>query len=380
MKQIKPDDLIKKRLLDLDPYVADLQDMTKEKLQAVLGIDKVTKLSFNESAFGPSPKAVEAMVGALAALNVYHDVDESELKGLLCARHGLSPDEIILGDGADEVVQLAALAFLREGEEAIIPTPTYVQYWCSTVTMGAEPVRVPVKSDFRIDLTEILDRITPNTKMIFLCNPNNPTGLVLTRAELQAFFDRLPAHVVVVIDEAYADYVTDPDYGICLEFARQGHKVLGVRTFSKNHGLASARVGYGYGNKELVYTIARTRMQVNVNHLGLVGAAASLQDSGHQAWVMKQNEAGKAYLYREFAAMGLFHLPTQGNFIFVDTGLDSKAVVSSLAARGVIVRPGYLFKYPTFIRVTVGTMEQNALFIQALREVLSRAVPLAAGD
>ncbi|MGI5840369.1 MAG: histidinol-phosphate transaminase [bacterium] len=371
MSQCKPDDLIKKSLLSLEPYVAALPDMTPAKLRETLGLEKVIKLSFNENPYGPSPLAVIAMRAALNELNIYHDVDESDLKRMLCAHHGVTPAEIILGDGADEIVQLASLAFLSEGDEAIIPRPTYVQYVCSVLTLGATPVQVPVRN-FKIDLEGILERITPKTKMIFLCNPNNPTGTIVSRAELQAFFDRLSEHVVVVIDEAYSDYVTDPDYATCLEFARQGHKVLGIRTFSKIHALAAARVGYGLGSSDLVYTVARARMQVNVNHIGLVGAAASLKDTAHRAKIKEETEAGKAYLYQAFNDLGLNFVPSQGNFIFVDTGRDSKKMLQGLAARGVVVRPGYLFNFPTFIRVTVGTPEQNDCFVGALREVLAQ--------
>lgn len=370
MNRCKPDDLVKKTLLSLEPYVAALPDMTLAKLQEVLGRGKVIKLSFNENPYGPSPLASTAMQAALNDLNVYHDVDESELKGLLCAHHGVTPAEIILGNGADEIVQLVSLAFLCEGDEVIIPQPTYVQYVCSALTLGATPVQVPVR-DFKVDLAGILERVTPNTKMIYLCNPNNPTGTVITRAEMQAFFDRLPEHVVVVIDEAYSDYVNDPDYPTSLEFTRQGHKVLGIRTFSKIHALAAARVGYGIGGSELVYTVARARMQVNVNHIGLVGAAASFKDTAHRAKVKELTEAGKAYLYRMFTDLGLRYIPSQGNFVFADTGVDSKTVLAELAARGVVVRPGYLFNFPTFIRVTVGTPEQNEYFVAALREVLA---------
>ncbi len=367
-----PDRLIKPTLRELEPYKAALPDMTPAMLKKHLKLEHVAKMSFNENPFGASPKAIEAMKGALDELHIYHDVDDSPLKEMLCRLHHVEPEQILLGNGADELSQMAAMAFLGEGDEAIIPQPTYIQYEVSTLTMGANPVFVPVNSQFAIDPDDLLKKITDKTKLIFLCNPNNPTGTYITKKEMDAFVDKLPDRVVLLMDEAYFDYVDADDYPSSTDYINSGKLVMGVRTFSKNHGLAAARVGYAVGPKVLIYTVARTRMQVNVNSIGLSGAAASLQDPDHQAAVIAQTAAGKKYLYDHFTELGLFFVPSQGNFIFVDTGKDSADVVQKLAADGVVVRPGYLFHFPTFLRVTVGTPEQNRALVESLAGILGK--------
>ena len=364
-----PDRLIRAGLRTLEPYKAALPDMTPARLKEHLQLEEVAKLSFNENPFGTSPQAIRAMQEALHALHYYHDVNECGLMSMLCDRHNVEAEQILLGNGADEIAQMTAMAFLGEGDEAIIPQPTYIQYEVSTLTMGAKPVFVPVQ-DFRIDTRSILARINPRTKLIFVCNPNNPTGTYIGKEEMDAFVADLPENVVLLLDEAYYDYVDADDYPSADDYINSGKLVMGVRTFSKNHGLAAARVGYAVGPKALIHTVARTRMQVNVNHIGLCGAAASLADTEHQNFVLTQTEAGKDYLYKEFARMGLFYVPSQGNFIFVDTGLDSAQVLQDLAAQGVVVRPGHLFNFPTFLRVTVGTPEQNRALVTGLAGIL----------
>ncbi len=366
-----PDGLIRAGLRTLEPYKAALPDMTPARLKEHLQLEQVAKLSFNENPFGTSAKAIAAMEKALHELHYYHDVDESGLKSLLCAHHHVVPEQILLGNGADEIAQMAAMAFLNEGDEAIIPQPTYIQYEVSTLTMGAEPVFVPVK-DFRIDTRSILERIGPRTKLIYICNPNNPTGTYIPKGEMDAFVADLPDNVVVLLDEAYYDYVEAGDYPDISDYLDSGKLMMGVRTFSKNHGLAAARVGYALGPKDLIHTVARTRMQVNVNHIGLCGAAASFLDTDHQRYVLTETAVQKSLLYGEFQNLGLFFVPSQGNFIFVDTGKDSAQVLQDLAAQGVVVRPGYLFGYPTFLRVTVGTPAQNQALIAGLAGILGR--------
>ena len=366
---MQPDRLIHPGLRELEPYKAALPDMTPARLKEHLQLEQVAKLSFNENSFGTSPRAIQAMKDALDELHVYHDVDECGLKEMLCAKHQVEPEQILLGNGADEIAQMTAMAFLGPGVEAIIPQPTYIQYEVSTLTMGADPVFVPVR-DFAVDTREILARITPRTRLIFLCNPNNPTGTYTPRDEMDAFIRDLPDDVVVLMDEAYHDYVEADDYPAVEEYLNSGKLVMGVRTFSKNHGLAAARVGYGLGPQALVHTVARTRMQVNVNHIGLCGAAASLTDLEHQRYVLEQTAAGKKYLYETFDRLGLFYVRSQGNFIFVDTNTDSAQMMNDLAARGVVVRPGYLFGFPTFLRVTVGTPTQNQVLADALAGIL----------
>ncbi len=363
-----PDALTKLTLREVEPFKAGLADMVEEKLKEHLELDQVAKMSFNENPFGTSPKAREAIKTALDKLHVYHDVDESGLKEKLCRLHEVKPEQVLLGNGADEVVHMAATAFLKEGDEAIIPQPTYLQYEVSTLVMGASPVYVPPR-EYKVDTEGVLSKVTPQTKMIFMCNPNNPTGTMLSRDEMKAFLEAVPDHVVVLIDEAYFEYVTDPDYPSSTEFLEMGKLIMGVRTFSKIHGLAALRVGYGIGPKALMHTMARTRMQVNVNYLGLVAAKASLEDVDHIKKVREQTEEEKKFLYEVFSSLGFEYVPSYGNFIFVDIDTDSEAAALQLAAGGVVVRPGYLFDFPSFLRVTVGTREQNTSLINGLKNL-----------
>lgn len=354
----------------LRPFLPDLPDKTVAELREILGLPRVIKLSFNENPLGPSPFARQAVRQALARMNLYHDPVSVQLRWALAQQNGVTVEEVLVGNGADDVISIIAQTFFRPGDEVVIPDPTFGSYRSSTLLMGATPVLVPLP-DFAINPAKLLAAIGPKTRAVFLCHPNNPTGTYLPAEALQRFLAALPEEVLAIVDEAYIDYATAPDYSSALAFRFTHRALLVVRTFSKIHGLAAARVGYVIGPEELIELLNRVRLPFNLNYLGQVAALAALGDSEHQARGRLINEKGKAILYRGLQQLGLRFWPTQTNFLWVHTGRDSLELTLRLAQRGIIVRPGATFRQPEYLRLTIGLPGQNRLLLKALKEVLS---------
>ncbi len=366
-KQLK---VVPRRALEsIRPYTPGkpIEDVKRE-----LGIDDVIKMASNENPLGPSPKALEAMARAVGSVNFYPDGNCFEIKKAICALNGVEPDQVIVGNGSDEVIKLLAEAFINEGDRGIMADPSFSEYDFALTLMGGETVRVPLDGDFRHDLTAMAEAIDERTKMVFLCNPNNPTGTIVGQREVDAFLDRVPDHVVVVFDEAYHEYVQSDDYPRGLQYVKEGRaNVIVLRTFSKIYGLSGLRVGYGVGHPELIGWLYRAREPFNVNSIAQAGARAGLGDDEHVRASVQINEAGKVYLYGELDRLGLSYTPTEANFIWLDTGRPCVPLFEALMQKGVIVRTGNVFGYDSWIRVTVGTPDQNERFIQALEEVLA---------
>lgn len=338
-----------------------------EEVQRELGLKEVVKLASNENPLGPSPRAIAALSQAVARVNFYPDGSAYRLRSALAARLGVEFDAVIVGNGSNELVQMLSLALLEPGDEVVMPVPTFPRYEPLTRLMGAVPVEVPLR-DYRMDIEAMAARVGPKTKMIYLCNPNNPTGTIVTRQEVEWLFERISPSVLVVFDEAYFEYVTHPEYPDGIEYYRKGYNVMVLRTFSKMYGLAGLRIGYGVGPPQLVSYLNRVREPFNVNMLAQEAALAALEDEEFVALTRKTNEEGKRFLYQAFAARGISYVPTEANFIFFDAGRDEKVVFRRMLEQGVIIRGG--FGYPTHLRVTIGTAEQNARFIAALDKVL----------
>jgi histidinol-phosphate aminotransferase len=355
---------------NLTPYTCQLADLPVEEIKQVLGKEKVYKLSFNENPLGPSRKAVEAMQKSLTQLNLYPSSKGEAVIKRIAEKEGVLPDNIILSNGADEMIILVAQTFLEPEDEVIIPKITFVQYLASTHLMGATPVFSPMKEDFGIDLDGILDRMTPRTKLVFLCNPNNPTGTVIPGHELKAFLERVPEDVLVVIDEAYHEYADGDEYVSGVEFVKQHKNVFVIRTFSKMYSLAAARIGYGIGDAEIVDAIHHVRPPFNVNGVAQAGALASLDDEEHVEEAKRVNQTGKQLLYEVFEELGLTYLKSQANFVYVDTGQDSKVIFEQLAERGVIVRTLSGYGLPTSLRVSIGHQEEMQVFAKAIKEII----------
>lgn len=356
-------------ILKIKPYVPG---KPIEEVQRELGIKDVIKLASNENPLGPSPDAVLALREAVERIHFYPDGTCYYLKEALAEKLGLTPDNLIIGNGTDEILKLLAEAFVNPGEEIVVADPTFSEYEFAAQVMGGVAVKVPCR-DFRHDLTAMAEAITLRTRLVFICNPNNPTGTIVEQNELDAFLGKVPANVLVVIDEAYNEYVTSPAYPDSLAYIRSGRpNVIVLRTFSKIYGLAGLRVGYGISQPEIIQALNRVREPFNVNFLAQVAATAALKDEIHVQKSREVNREGKEFLYQELEALGLKFIPTEANFIFVDIGRDSREVFSQLLRKGVIVRTGDIFGYPTFLRITIGTLRQNQRLIAALREVLTK--------
>ena len=358
---------VREEILSIKPYVPGkpIAEVKRE-----LGLDDVIKLASNENPLGPSPAGVKAACSAAPELNQYPDGACYELKEALSKHLGVASSQLIVGNGSDEVIKLLAEAFLCPGDEVILGRYTFSEYEFATGLMGGKLVVVDPK-DWREDLSAMAEAVTERTRLVFVGNPNNPLGTVVAKREVDALLAKLPQDAILVLDEAYYEYVTDPDYPESIDYVKEGKNVIALRTFSKAYGLAGLRVGYGIAKDEIISALNRVREPFNVNLLAQVAAKAALEDQEHIEKSKQINEEGKAYLYAEFERLGLEYIPTEANFIMVKVGRPSREVFSELLRRGVIIRTGDIFGLDDFIRVSIGLPEENRRFISALSEVLA---------
>jgi histidinol-phosphate aminotransferase len=336
-----------------------------------LGLADVIKLASNENNLGPSPLAMEAMLEAIAGVNVYPDGSCFELRQAVAAHVSVEPENLIFGNGSDDLIRLIGLAFLQPGDEIVQDDPTFSQYEAAAVLNGAVCHKVP-NLNWTHHLGAMADRIGDRTRIIFLTNPNNPTGTTVGRVEVERFMDHVPERALVVFDEAYFEYVERPDYPDSISFVREGRNVIVLRTFSKAYGLAGIRLGYGISRPEIVAVLEQVREPFNVSVLAQAAGIAALQDFDHLRRTREMNHAGKCAFYEAFDSLGLSYARSEANFVWVGVGRDSRLVTDQLMRRGVIVRAGAAFGAPNHIRVTIGRPEENARFIKELKEVLSQ--------
>lgn len=329
-----------------------------------LGLDPagIIKLASNENPFGPSPLAVAAARRALEHGELYPDGGCFELRHKLAAARGLRADQFVIGNGSNEIIELLGHVFLGPGDEVVMANPAFVVYKLVTLLFGAKTVEVPLR-DWRHDLAAMTAAITPATKLVCVCTPNNPTGTANTEAELFAFVRGLPDHVVAVIDEAYAEFLENPPD--LRPLIAEGRKVVCLRTFSKIYGLASLRIGYGYGSPEVAALLNRVRQPFNVNAIAQAAALAALDDGEFAARCARDNRAGLAQLEAGCRQLGLETVPSVANFLLVRVG-DGGRVFDALQRRGVIVRPVKSYGLPEWIRVTVGSAAQNERVLREL--------------
>jgi histidinol-phosphate aminotransferase len=337
-----------------------------EEVQRELGLERVVKLASNEGPYGPFPAAQEAIARATTELNRYPDGGSYRLRKALAERHDVRFEQVTVCAGADAVIGYTALALLDPGEEAVTGWPSFPSYVLDSLKAGGVPLRVPLSED-RFDLEAILEAITERTKLVFVAAPNNPTGTTTTREELASYFDRVPAHVLTVVDQAYFEYIDDPDYPDAVEeFVKAGHRVLVLRTFSKIYGLAGLRVGYGVGPEDLVTAIGKVRRAFDVASVGQEAALASLADSEEVARRRALNRDTRALLEDVLRKNGLEPVgPAVANFVFVRVG-DAQAVGDALLRKGVIVRPLGPFGAPDALRITAGTTDEIDFLAEAL--------------
>ena len=339
-----------------------------EETARELGVNpsEIIKLASNENPLGPSPKALAAMRSALESAHLYPDGGGYYLREALATRLGFTRDHTILGNGSNEIIEFLGHAFLDRGDEVIISEHAFIAYKLVAAVLGARPIEVP-SPDLCHDLAAMAAAITPKTRLIFIANPNNPTGTLAGQGEIDEFVERVPENVVVVFDEAYYEYLDDPPE--TLRFVRGGRNVVVLRTFSKIHGLASLRIGYGIARPELIEVMRKTRQPFNVNGIGQAAALAALTDDEHRLETKRITDKGRAYLQDQFRTMDLPFVPSAANFVLVKVG-DGVNTFREVLKRQIIVRALKGYNLPEWIRISVGTMEQNRKCIAVLREVL----------
>ena len=327
---------------------------------------EIIKLASNENPLGPSPRAIAAMHEVIETAHLYPDGGAFYLRKAIAKKLNVTPDHIVLGNGSNEIIELLAHAFLERGDAIVTSEHAFIAYKIIARVFGAETIEAPSR-DYGHDLDAMLDAITDRTELIFIANPNNPTGTLLSADAIERFMARVPPQVVVVFDEAYYEFVDEmPD---TLRYVRDRRNVITLRTFSKIHGLASLRVGYGIARPELIEVMHKTRQPFNVNGIAQVGALAALADEEHQREAKRLVDEGRVFFEREFAAMKLSFVPSAANFVLVKVG-DGLAVFRALLQRKVIVRAMKGYNLPEWVRITTGTMEQDQKCIDALRRVL----------
>lgn len=341
-----------------------------EELERELGIKGSIKLASNENPLGPSPKACEAVQKALKDLHRYPDGSCYYLKEKLSAILGVSQENLIFGNGSNEIIELLIRAFLKEGDEVVMADPSFAVYPIVVKCVGAKAVNVPLK-DMRHDLKAMASLVNKNTRLVFIANPNNPTGTIVTSSEFDEFMSEIPEGVIVCVDEAYVEFVRSKDFPGAIGYVKAGRPVLVLRTFSKVYGLAGLRVGYGVAHPDLIGYMNRVRQPFNVNSLAQIAAMAALEDKEHLKNTIDNNISGLEYLYKEVTALGFEYVPTEANFFLIKVG-DGKGVYDALLRKGVIVRPMASYGLPEYIRVTVGLPQENKRFMDTFAEVVRK--------
>jgi len=337
------------------------------------------KMASNENPWGPSPKAVAAMRAVLEDSNIYPDNDSTDLRDALAKRHGVQADQVVLTAGSTSLLGIVARTLLSPGLNAVTSERSFIVYPIATQAAGGQLIQVPMRRD-SFDLEAIAAAVDGNTRLIYVSNPNNPTGTVVAGPDLDRFLDRLPEHVIVVLDEAYYDFAQHfatqrgLDYSHSVQYVNQGRKVVVLRTFSKAHGLAGLRVGYGIGPAELISYFARMRTTFSVSVPAQAAALAALEDQAHVHRALVNNAGQAERLSESLRELGYEVAPTWANFLYCELGEDAAAVAQRLQAEGVIIRPLGPWGAPTSIRVTIGTPEQNGIFLSAFKRVMERSM------
>ena len=358
-------DLANPQLRDLAVYEPGkpIEETARE-----LGVDpaEIVKLASNENPLGPSPKAVRAMRAALSNSHLYPDGSGFYLCKAIATKLGLNPENVILGNGSNEVIEFVGHAFLNPGDDVITCQYAFIVYKLLAAAFGVRTIETP-SPDYQQNLDDTLAAVTPKTRIIFIPNPNNPTGTLVSQAAIAHFMSRVPASITVVFDEAYFEFVDDPPD--TLPFVRDGRNVVVLRTFSKIHGLAGLRIGYAVASPEMIQVLHKTRQPFNVNSIAHAGALAALNDEAHLRKTKRVVDEGRAYLQEKFTEMQIPFVPAVANFLMVNVG-DGFVVFEKLLRRKIIVRPLKGYGLPEWVRISVGTMEENKKLIAALSEVI----------
>lgn len=328
------------------------------------------KLAGNENRWGCSPKVIKAINDNRAFFSYYPDVNATKLREKLVKKHNVSEDNLIFGNGSFELLTLIGEAYIGKGDEAIYTDPSFGWYLNVTLKNEGTIIKVPVTKDKEVDTEGILSRISDKTKVIWLCNPNNPTGTVLTPDELISFVNKVPENVLIVLDEAYIDFI-DGEYIDTVDLVKKHDNVISLRTFSKTYGLASFRVGYGIASKDIIKNLLKVKLPINLNFAAQVSALAAMEDKDFFDYVIRSNRKELEYYYKEFESLGLKFIPSNGNFILVYTGIDGEYVENEFAKSGIIIRKGEEFGLDGWLRISVGKSEENIIVIDTLKKILN---------
>ena len=360
---------IRSNVLSMQPY---LPGKPIDEVKRELGLDRVVKLASNENPFGPSPKAIAAVKLAAEKMHIYPDGGAHDLKEAVSKHIDLPVPNLIMGNGSDELIHLIGLVFLgSQDDEMIVGDPSFSRYEAATQIGPSKLTKVPLDAEYRHDLVAMSKAVTANTKLIFIANPNNPTGTIVRKAEFDQFLDSVPNHIAVVLDEAYYEFAESADdFPSARDYVAKGRNVIGLRTFSKAFGLAGIRIGYGFGPAEVIDAINRVREPFNANCLAQVAAIAALDDVKHVQKTVENNQKGLEFLANVFTAVGAKPLESYANFMYADLGRPAQPVFQALLERGVITRSGHALGNPTCLRVSVGTEEEMNIFAEELKQVM----------
>lgn len=358
------DKIVNKAILKIKPYKPG---KPIEEVKRELGLKTAYKMASNENALGPSPKALKAIKKVLNGVNRYPDGNCFYLKKALAKKYKLKQENLIIGNGSDEIIVLALRAFVKKSDEVIISDPTFLVYKIASTVLGAKIVTAPLKN-FKYDLDSMKKKINKKTKMIFIANPDNPTGSYVTKKEVEKFLKGIPKNVLVFFDEAYFEYLDKKDYPNCMKYIKNGNVIVS-RSFSKAYGLGGLRIGWAAANAKIIKYLNQVREPFNVNTLAQVAALAAIDDNTHIKKSIKLVKEGKKLLCCEFKKMKLFYVPSVTNFVLLDVGKDGKSIYKKLMRKGIIVREMSAWGLNNFIRITIGTKKENELFLKYFKQI-----------
>lgn len=341
-----------------------------DEVKEEYGLEKVVKLASNENSLGPAIQVIDTIQSEAKNVNLYPDSETRELKTALAEKYELAAERIFLGNGSDEIIDLLMTLILNPGDEVIQGNPAFIKYELAVKSRGGESVKVPLDKNHRHDLAAMEAAITDKTKVIMICNPNNPTGTMLKKEEIESFLERVSDDILVVIDQAYQEYITAEDPFDGVELLAENPNLMLMRTFSKAYGLAGMRIGYAFADPELVDYLNRIRGPFNINSLAQKAAVTALESESHLEICHDLNNKEKEFLYQKFEELELEYIETEANFIMVDVEMPAAEVFAEMQQLGVIIRPGSQFGMDSWIRVTVGTRADNEYFIRNLKKVL----------
>ncbi|MPQ42693.1 histidinol-phosphate transaminase [Clostridium tarantellae] len=359
---------VREEILKIEKYVAG-KSITEVKRE--LGLDNIVKMASNENPLGCSKKVKDALKALVKDTYLYPDSASYELKNLLGNKLNVKSKQIFCGAGSDSLIRVICNTLLDKDDESIVADITFPRYETNINLMGAKCIKIPVKN-FIFNLEEMVNAITKKTKIIWFCNPNNPTGTIFTKYELKKVLDKIPKNVFVVIDEAYVEYVTDENYPDSLSLLKKYSNIIILRTFSKAYGLAALRIGYGIANEELVEYFNRVINSFDTNLYAQVAAIEAIKDEDFLSLVKQFNEEQRNFMYKEFDKLGLSYIKSQANFIMVKVNCDDKDLFNYLLKRGYIIRPGYLLGVPGYLRISIGKENENRQLVNLIKEYLKK--------